>query len=200
MPSLLTTNVWQEISKAAAASVKPAHVAVAYFGYAGPKLLPLRKGSSLVVDASIATVSKGSTSPTALEEVRKKGVGVYSAQYLHAKVFAFDEIGFVGSANASDYSANQLIEAVLRVDKLGDIDDIRAFVNSIALTRLSAADLKELSTYYKKPQKFPKPVPKQGLYSTLLMELTDEQHSDYPGAATERCLAHVFPAPLAHAR
>jgi hypothetical protein len=30
-----------------------------------------------------------------------KGVDIYSAQYLHAKVFAFDKVAFVGSANAS---------------------------------------------------------------------------------------------------
>lgn len=174
MATLLTTNVWAAISTAATNSKKPAHVAVAYFGKGGPNLLPLPKGSSLVVDASIPTVAQGVTNPAALEQILKKGVDVYSAQYLHAKVFAFDDVAFVGSANASEHSASMLIEAILKVETKREISTIREFVSSLCLTQLSAADLKELGQFYKKP-KYPKPEPKQGLFSTLLMELTYEQ-------------------------
>jgi hypothetical protein len=174
LPTLVTTDVWKEISKAATNSKIPAHVAVAYFGQQGPKLLPLLKGSSLVVDASIITVAQGATCPAALEQLRQKGVEIYGTQFLHAKVFAFDKVAFVGSANVSQYSASTLIEALLKVDTKQEILAIRDFVSSLSITRLSAAVLEELGTFYNKP-KYPRPIPKQGLYSTLLMELTYEQ-------------------------
>jgi hypothetical protein len=177
MSVLLTTEVWKEISTAATNSKQPAHVAVAYFGQKGPHLLPLSKGSSLVVDASILTVAQGSTCPAALEQLRQKGVDVYSTQYLHAKVFAFDNVGFVGSANASHNSATTLIEALLKVKTKEEISAIRKFVESLCVTQLSGGDLKELGAFYNKP-KYPKPEPKQGLFSTLLMELTYEQGVD----------------------
>src|SRR5438046_1856044 len=112
MFTLLTTRVWTDITAAAAKCKNPAHVAVAYFGVGGDKLLPLPKGSSLVVDATIPTLAAGATSPMALDRIRKTGTDVYSAQHLHAKVFAFDNVAFIGSANASGRSQVTLIEAV----------------------------------------------------------------------------------------
>jgi hypothetical protein len=90
-------------------------------------------------------------------------------------VFAFDSVAFVGSANASQNSETKLIEAVLRVKSKAEISAIRGFVESLCITKLSASDLIDLKTYYQ-PPKFPKSVPKQQqVYSTLLMELTNEQ-------------------------
>lgn len=175
MSTLVTTNVWDKIATAASNTKHPSQVAVAYFGSRGPTLLPLLKGSALVVDASIPTVAQGATSPAALDQVRKTGVDIYTAQYLHAKVFAFDSVAFVGSANASQNSETKLIEAVLRVQSKTEIAAIRGFVESLCITKLSASDLIDLKTYYQ-PPKFPKSEPKQQqTYSTLLMELTNEQ-------------------------
>jgi hypothetical protein len=174
---LLTADVWHEISRAATENAKPAQVAVAYFGQDGARLLPLSKGSSLVVDASLLTVAQGATCPAALEQLRKKGVEIYSSQYLHAKAFAFDKVGFVGSANASSHSASMLIEAVLKVETHKEVSAIRGFVSSLCITQLSATDLKDLGEFYRRP-KYPKPEPKQGLFCTLLMELTYEQGID----------------------
>jgi len=176
MITLLTPRVWAEISSAAAECKKPAHVAVAYFGAGGDKLLPLPKGSSLVVDATIHTLAAGATCPLALERIRKTGTDVYSAQHLHAKVFAFDNVAFIGSANASGRSQITLLEAVLQVDSEGVIASVRAFVESISVTKLSAVDLAELATYYRPPKVKPSaPSPQQRKYSTLLMALTQEQ-------------------------
>src|SRR5579884_2935049 len=104
MTSFVGPNVWAEITAAAKASNKPAFVAVAYFGQKGDGLLPLAKNSTLVVDASINTVSSGGTCPAALRQLLKRGVKIFSAQNLHAKVFVFDGVAFVGSANASTRS------------------------------------------------------------------------------------------------
>jgi hypothetical protein len=174
MITLLTPRVWADISNAAASSKSPARVAVAYFGQKGDSLLPLPAGSALVTDASIASLTAGSTCPAALERLRKKGTDIFSAQDLHAKVYAFDKVAFIGSANASYRSEMTLIEAVLRVDSVATILSVRHFVESLCLTKLSAADLAELSHYYK-PPKFPTANPQQAKYSTLLMVLTYEQ-------------------------
>jgi len=68
-----------------------------------------------------------------------------------------------------------LIEAVLRVESKAEISAIREFVESLCITKLSASDLIDLKTFYQ-PPKFPKSEPKQQqAFSTLLMELTNEQ-------------------------
>lgn len=175
LATLVTTNVWTEITSAASKSKHPAQVAVAYFGEKGPRLLPLPKGSSLVVDASVATVTQGGTSPAALERLlRDRDIDIYTTQYLHAKVFAFDDVAFVGSANASQHSASTLVEAVLRVDINSEISVIRDFVGSLCITKLSGADLRELARFYHRPTDL-KANPIQRKFSTLLMELTHEQ-------------------------
>src|SRR4051794_22609167 len=115
MLSLLGPRVWRDITDAATTSKHPAHAAVAYFGQHGDVLLPLRRGSALVVDASIPTLSAGATCPAALTRLQRQGVAIYSAQYLHAKVYAFDTVAFIGSANASSRSDRTLIEAMMRV-------------------------------------------------------------------------------------
>ncbi|BCA10816.1 hypothetical protein BRDID11004_60360 [Bradyrhizobium diazoefficiens] len=178
MATLITTNVWNEITAAAKNTQKPSQVAVAYFGSKGPSLLPLLKGSALVADVSIPTVTQGSTSPAALNQLCKAGIDVYSVQYLHAKVFAFETVAFVGSTNASERSDGTLVEAALRTRTASEIRAVRNFVASLCVTKLSASDLKDLESYYK-PPKFATPQPiQQQNYSTLLMELTLEQGVD----------------------
>jgi hypothetical protein len=177
LPTLVTTNVWNEITAAASSATKSSHVAVAYFGSKGPSLLPLLKGSALVADVSIPTVAQGSTSPAALNQLRKAGVDIYSVQYLHAKVFAFEAVAFVGSTNASQRSATTLVEAVLKIRAKNEIHAIRNFIESLCVTRLSASDLKDLETYYKPPKIVPQQPKQQQNYSTLLMQLTLEQGS-----------------------
>ena len=174
----MTTNVWNEISTAAKSAKKPSHVAVAYFGSRGPHLLPLLKGSSLVADVSIPTVAQGSTSPSALNQLFKVGVDIYSVQYLHAKVFAFDAVAFVGSTNASQRSAAVLVEAALKIRTKNEISAVRNFVESLCITKLNAADLKDLESYYKPPKFAPPQLKQQQNYSTLLMQLTLEQGLD----------------------
>jgi hypothetical protein len=175
--SLLTPRVWKAISDAVAHSKHPAHVAVAYFSEKGDRLLPLPTGSALVVDASISTIATGSTSPAALDRMRKRGTVIYSAQDLHAKVYAFRDVAFIGSANVSHRSELTLIEAVLRVDDKATVLAARAFVESLCLNRLSSDDLAELSRYYRPPKLLARNE-NQTKYSTLLMELTNEQGGD----------------------
>lgn len=176
MLTLLSPRVWDEITSAASNCKMPAHVAVAYFGAHGDRMLPLPRGSRLVVDATIPTLVAGSTCPGALERLHRKGVEIYSAQFLHAKAYAFDHLAFIGSANASERSQRMLLEALLRVDSSEIIASVREFVESVCVTRLSAQDLAELAQHYR-PPRFQPPAPSvsQVHLSTLLMELTKEQ-------------------------
>jgi hypothetical protein len=78
MSQLVTTSVWKKITSAAKSATKPSFAAVAYFGSKGDKLLPLRSGSKLVVDASLGAVSTGITDPKALRRLHNDGVKVFS--------------------------------------------------------------------------------------------------------------------------
>lgn len=127
-----------------------------------------------MVDASIETIATGSTSPAALERMRRKGARVYTIENLHAKVYAFRDVAFVGSANTSQRSERTLLEAVLRVDDKPTVRAVRDFVESLCLNELTSSDLSELATYYKPPTPNVRSV-KQTKFSTLLMELTHEQ-------------------------
>ena len=89
MAAFLGPDVWTEITAVARANPGASQVAVAYFGIDGPRLLPLKAGSILVVDASIETVSAGGTAPAALRRMLERGTRIFSAQNLHAKVFVF---------------------------------------------------------------------------------------------------------------
>jgi predicted Fe-Mo cluster-binding NifX family protein len=51
----------------------------------------------LVVNASVAAVTSGQTSPQALLALHRKGVRIYSNAQLHAKVYVFGSKAFIGS-------------------------------------------------------------------------------------------------------
>jgi len=174
MALLIGPQVWPTITAAARSTTAAGHAAVAYFAQEGPAILPLRSGSTLVVDASIETVSSGGTSPMALRTMLHRGVQIYSAQNLHAKVIAFNERAFIGSANASRNSARYLIEAVASFEESAMIASAHEFIRGLAITELGESDLAELAKLYRapKPPKFPA---RQTQFTTLIMELTREQ-------------------------
>ena len=83
---------------------------------------------------------------------RRRKVMVYSAQNLHAKVFAFDRAIFTGSANASKHSATALQEAVVFTTDAAIGRAVRAFVKSLCLELLGPAELKRLQKLYRPPR------------------------------------------------
>jgi hypothetical protein len=172
--TLFSHGVWQRITDSAKSAQKPSFVACAYFSAAADILLPLCPESLLVVDASIATVQAGATCPSTLLNLKKKGVQIFSAQHLHAKVYAFDNTAFVGSCNASERSADLLIEAAVELTRASEIQQVRNFVRMICLTELSLVDLSSLQQHYK-PPRIPRISVKQSFVSTLVMELLQEQ-------------------------
>lgn len=144
-------GIWPRLTSAARACRGPAAVAVAYFSKGAAALLPLPAGSRLVVDASVATVKAGSTCPKELLLLqRRRRVRVFSVQNLHAKVYVFGRLAFVGSANASRNSMN-LKEAIVQISGPAAAA-ARAFVDRLCLQELGPEALTKLQTLYREPK------------------------------------------------
>ena len=124
---------------------------MAYFGKGASRLLPLPKGSRLVVDASIHAVTSGQTCPAELLILIKRGIEIYSVPNLHAKVFVLGKSAFIGSNNVSSHSAHTLIEAMICTNDSAIIKAARRFVMDKRLHRLTPELLKELDKKYRPP-------------------------------------------------
>ncbi|MGA8613638.1 MAG: phospholipase D family protein [Xanthobacteraceae bacterium] len=149
---LITDGIWETVTSEAKKARNPAYVAVAYFGQGASKLLPLPPHSRLVVDASDRTVSSGQTSPTDLKKMQQRGTVIYSVPNLHAKIYAFDQTVIIGSANASNHSAHNLIEAGLRTAERAVIRASRNFVRSMCLVEVTPKTLDRLQKIYRPPK------------------------------------------------
>jgi hypothetical protein len=149
--AFITQDIWPQLTKAVRGSPQSCAVAVAYFGKGAGKLLPLTKGSRLVVDASEHAVAAGQTCPADLAKLVKRGVKVYSVPNLHAKVFVLGRAAYIGSTNASNRSASQLVEAVIRTTEAGAVRAARKFVRDHCLHELTPGVLKRLAKIYRPP-------------------------------------------------
>jgi len=150
---MITQGIWRTLSAAAQRSRQPADVAVAYFGQGAAKLLPLPRGSRLVVDASEGRVRSGATCPAELKKLMMtKRVRVYSVANLHAKVFVFGPTAVIGSTNVSQPSANALVEAVVATTDRKVVATARQFVRSLCLHELGPEGLDHLQRMYRPPR------------------------------------------------
>ena len=153
-------RVWARLRVACRKCRRPAVVAVAYFAKGAAKLLPLKKGSLLVVDASESSVKNGQTCPAELLQLQKKHVRIFSVHNLHAKVYVFGGQAFIGSANASQSSSAKLIEAVVRTTDSEAVKSARRFVKQLCLQELGPEALRRLQKLYR-PPKFPVDIPRK---------------------------------------
>jgi hypothetical protein len=147
----IAQDVWPRMTGAVRDSRRACMVAVAYFGAGASRLLPLPKGSRLVVDASERAVRSGQTCPADLKRLVKAGVRVYSVANLHAKVLVLGRVAYIGSANVSSRSASQLVEAVVRTTEESVVRAARAFVQAHCLHELTPAVLERLARIYRPP-------------------------------------------------
>lgn len=152
MTRLRTGDAWKTLRAAARSARGPALVAVAYLGQKAAELLPLSRGSRLVVDASEASVKNGLTDPRELRGLLRKGVRVYSVQNLHAKVFVFGTRAFVGSTNVSRRSEGALVEALLETSDRRTVAAARKFVGELCLNELGPEAIKRLVKIYRPPR------------------------------------------------
>lgn len=141
--------LWPAITKAARST--RAHVAVAYIGRDAPVHLPLKKGSLMICDFSISALERGLTHPDAIRDYLKAGVEIHSSPGLHAKVFSFGDVAFVGSCNASSNSVKVLTEAAIRTTDPTTIAEVSDFILSLRGTRIGPAFLKQMEKHYRSP-------------------------------------------------
>lgn len=153
---LLTQDVWAHLASSAARFKKPSFVAVAYFGKGGADLLPLKRGSTLVVDASEEAVRSGQTSPEDLLRLYKKGVRIHSVRGLHAKVYVIGREVFIGSANVSRNSRDNLREVLVSSRDESLIRAAKSFVKSLRSVELGERELKRLERVYAKRARKPR--------------------------------------------
>jgi hypothetical protein len=119
-------------------------------------LLKLRRGDEIVLDASEAAIKSGQTNPQFISEWLRKGVKVYSLSQLHAKIFLFGSVLFVGSTNVSRNSDEILHEAVLRTSERTAVADARAHVKDLIGSgeRLRKQDVERLAKMYQPAGRF----------------------------------------------
>ncbi len=153
---LLTQDVWADLARSAARFKKPSFVAVAYFGKGGADLLPLKRGSTLVVDASEEAVRSGQTSPEELLKLYKKGVRIHSVRGLHAKVYVIGKEVFIGSANVSRNSRDNLREVLVLSRDESLVRAAKAFVKSLRTVELGEGELERLKRLYAKRARRPR--------------------------------------------
>lgn len=149
---LITKNVWREITNAAKSTRSKSIVAVAYFGQGGARLLPLKKGSLLLVDASEKAVKSGQTCPEELLKLYKKGVHIFSLPDLHSKVFVIGNNLFIGSTNVSSHSASILKEALYKTSDKKSVEEAKEYVKSFCKVELGEEELKRLQKIYNPPK------------------------------------------------
>jgi hypothetical protein len=129
------------------------YAAVAFVGQEAPKLLPLKSGDVLVVNAGDRTLSSGGTSPQAIRDFVDRGVEVWSEPNLHAKVVATERgIAIVGSSNASRNS-NKLHEAIAVTRDPAARRQLREFVKGLleVAERVDEQFLRHAERVYRRP-------------------------------------------------
>ena len=115
-------------------------------------MLPLREGSTLIVDMSRSTVASGLTMPSEVLKLLKRGVDVHSVENLHAKVFVIGDRAYIGSTNVSKNSAENLVEATLVTSDAPVVRGCRLFVDSLRGELITPEFAKRMQKLYKPPE------------------------------------------------
>ncbi len=123
---------WKAIKRDTGSKTRrPITVAIAYVGATGPTLLNLRHGDTLICDASPTAIRAGMTSAEALKSIVNRRVSIYSVAGLHAKVILGSRWVWVGSANASTSSQEDLFEASVRITDSAIRQSVRTWMDSL---------------------------------------------------------------------
>lgn len=146
MKFLADQEPWPDITKTLKSDKSRVFCAIGYVGVDAWRYLPLKEGDLLVCDASRAAVRSGACNPKGLAPFIKAGVNVFTREGLHAKVIATSTTVWIGSNNASENSAENLIEAAVRLDNAPMVKSARDFIEEVQnlSVRLQKSDLNEL--------------------------------------------------------
>lgn len=146
-------DVWSSVTQKVRES-RRTMAAIAYLGRGGAKLLPLRKGDTLVVDMSPGTVAHGATDPREVAKFIRKGVVVCSRPGLHAKFVVTSQWLVSGSMNASVNSRDVLAEAAILTNEKNARELALKTIESWAVRPVTPRELKAAIASYR-PPKFP---------------------------------------------
>jgi hypothetical protein len=146
----LGTDPWRRISSFVRRAPRKCQVAVAYLGQGASKMLPLKKGSTLIVDFSDAAIKSRQTNPVEVVKFIKRGVEVHNVSNLHAKVFLIGKTAIIGSMNASRHSKNFLMEAAMETEDKRVVSSCRKWIVGLGGERISLDHAKDKVALYPK--------------------------------------------------
>lgn len=134
MQKFVSENLWKEIAVLAKKS-KVKKAAIAYV--TADHEIEFCEGDLLIVDASNAAIASGETSAAVLARALGREAEIYSCPGLHTKVLLLDDIAVIGSANLSQSSSDQLIEAALLTDQPRVAASLNSFLHQLKSSRFS---------------------------------------------------------------
>jgi phosphatidylserine/phosphatidylglycerophosphate/cardiolipin synthase-like enzyme len=144
-------ELWRQIQNRVA-NGRRTRAAIAYFGRRGAKLLPLKKGDSIVVDMSMAAVRQGITNPNEIRTLIGRGVRVFSRSALHAKFLLIDKTLIAGSANVSQSSKEILDEAGIITSDPAAVRRASDFFGKLCTEPVGREYLKKCIAEYRPPK------------------------------------------------
>lgn len=147
---LAGTNLLREIASLTRKS-SPRFTAVAYASRDASRLFPFKKGDVLIVDMSEEAVRSGNTDPHEIEALYKKGIRLYTRQFLHAKIFVFEHGAIVGSANLSRNSLGNE-EAAAWISDPSVCEAIKRTIREWAKEPITPEYIKHCKRIYKPPK------------------------------------------------
>lgn len=121
---MITGDVWGKINTK---YLPKKGVRKAVIAYVTKKSKILRKGDSLICDASKQAIRYRKTCAKTLEYYYEKGVQIKSFENLHSKFLYTDNQLVIGSANLSKNSAERLTESAIVVTNKNEISNAKAF-------------------------------------------------------------------------
>lgn len=152
MTRFLSNNeLWSEIQSRVGKG-KRINAAIAYMGGQGAKLLPLKKGDSIVVDLSPGAVRQGITNPSELRALFNRGVRIFSRGTLHAKFLVIDNTLISSSANISMNSKEILDEAGIITTDSAAVQRALAFFDKLCTEPVGKEYLEKCVEEYRRPQ------------------------------------------------
>jgi len=122
-------EVWEQITSFSANCVRK-KAAVSYV--TNDSILKFSTDDLLVLDASIESVRRGSTSASVIKRAMMSGAQVVLVPDLHAKVMLFDATAIVGSANISVRSVNMSREAVAVLSDVSFVEKAGHWIEKLA--------------------------------------------------------------------
>lgn len=126
MQRVVSADLWPEVARRAKRA-SSRQVAIAYVTQ---DFVGLKKGDTLIADASRRAIASGETSAPLLRSLVRRGVDVYHCADLHAKVLLFGNTAVVGSANMSS-SSNGLVEAAVLSDESAVVSAVASLIEQL---------------------------------------------------------------------